>query len=90
MPVWEIVLGALVFILSVTCNAILNLQGGAMQWTSSRLGVLSFLLFMATLYLGYRWYGWLGGAGALVAQLVGMLLLAPALKNRVGPRPPQS
>jgi hypothetical protein len=89
MPVWEIVVGTLVFILSVTCNAILNLHGGAMQWSSSRFGVLSFLLFGATLYVGYRWYGWLGAGGAFVAQLVGMLLLAPALKNRIGPRPPR-
>jgi hypothetical protein len=86
MPAWEIAVGAVVFLLSVTSNAILNLRGQAMDWKSSRLGVLSFLLFMATLYVGYRWFGWLGVAGAFVAQIVGMLMLVPVIKRRMGSR----
>lgn len=89
MPAWEIAIGAAVFALSVACNSVLSAVGGAANWRASRLGVISFLLFAATLYVGYRWYGWLGGVVALVGQVVGMVILAPLLKNRLRPGRPR-
>jgi hypothetical protein len=79
----EIIGTAVVFLASIVVNSLLNNRGTYMQWNKSRLGVFSFILFMATLYLGYRFFGWWGAIGAFILQTIGMIVLAVPLGKRV-------